>query len=162
MPLRRLRFTTWQLITAVAVLAVVCRFGGAVVHHPSPRTSLPPLVTLYLTWVCCDGLGFICVTPILARPTKCVALTVLALLAVAGLAAESRWTDFLERSRYHSGQADLCRRSSEGQLGPLICCGEGRCIVVHIPQAQSQEERAEMARNADYHARLADYYQSRW
>jgi hypothetical protein len=157
MRLFRVQFTIWRLMTAVAVLAVVCRFGGALVHRPSARTLLPAVVTVYLTWVCCDGLGFICATPILARLKKCVALTGMALLSVAGLAAESRWTDFHERSRYHSGQADLCRWSSEGHYGPIICCGEDGCVVVRIPQAQSQEERAEMARLADYHARLAEY-----
>ena len=162
MPLRRLRFTTWQLITAVAVLAVVCRFGGAVVHHPSPRTSLPPLVTLYLTWVCCDGLGFICVTPILARPKKCVALAGLALLAVAGLAAERRWAEFDERASFHDGDAHRCRLRAEGEHGRSIACGEGGCVVFEIPRAQSAEDRTEMRRLADYHARLAKYYRSRW
>jgi hypothetical protein len=162
MLLLRPRFTIWRLMTGVAVLAVVCRFGASVVRHPSPRTCLSPLMILYLMWAGCDCLRILGVAPILSRPRRLLGLAPLVLLIVAATAAESRWADFRQRSRFHARQEVLCRLSAEGGHGQIIACGERGCAVEQVPQADSQEERAEMRRLAHYHARLAKYYQSRW
>jgi hypothetical protein len=162
MPLLRRQFTIWHLMMGVAVLAVVCRFGESVVRHPSPRTCLPPLMILYLMWACCDGLRIICAAPIWSRPSRLLAFSGLVLLFVAGTAAENRWADLRERSLSHARQAFLCRLSAEGRHGEIIGCGGGVCVRDQVPRADSQEERAEMLRLADHHARLAKYYQARW
>jgi hypothetical protein len=162
MPILRVQFTIWRLMTAVAVMAVVCRFGGAPIHYLAPRTCLPLVTALYLTWVCCDCLGNVCTTPILSRPRTYLSLSSQVLLALAALAVERRWTDFDERACFHDSEAHLCRRIAEGEHGRWIACGEESCVVTGIPPAQSEEDRTEKRRLADYHARLAKYYRSRW
>jgi hypothetical protein len=162
MPLLRPQFTIWRLMTGVVVLAVVCRFGESVVRHPSLGTCLPPLMILYLMWVCYDCLRSISAAPIWSRRNRLLALTGLVLLFLAGAAAESRWADFRESSLFHARQALLCRLSAEGGHGEIIGCGEGVCVIDQVPRVDGQEERAAMVRLAGHHDRLAKYYQARW
>jgi hypothetical protein len=158
----RPQFTIWRLMTGVAVLAAASRFGESVVRHPSPRTYVPTLMILYLIWAFCDCLRTICIGRVLSRPRMRLAVTGLVLLAVAAAAAENRWADFRGKSRLHDRQEVLCRLISEGEYGQIILCCEGGCVVYQVPQADTQEELAEMLRLADRHAHLAMYYRSRW
>jgi hypothetical protein len=162
MQLPPVRFTIWQLMVGIAGLAVVCRFGGSVVRHPSPRSFLPPLMILYMAWASYDGARIIGVGQTWLRRRISLALTGLALLIVVVTAANNRWADFRERGRFHARQELLCRLSAEGKSGQLISCGEGVCEATQIPRSESPAERAEMLRLADYHSCRVKYYQSRW
>src|SRR4051794_6120451 len=112
MGLLHVRFTLQRLMTSVAVLAIVCRFGESIVRHPSPRTCLPPVMILYLMWAFCDGFRIICLGLSWSTPRVRLAIAGFVLVVAAGAGADSRWADFREKARLHGRQAFLCRLSA--------------------------------------------------
>jgi hypothetical protein len=152
----------WRLMTGIAFLAIVCRFGPSCMRHPSPRTCLAPLMLAYLMSSGGECLQIICVGLARSKFKLFGTLTGLVLLAAIGAAAESRWADLQSRRLFHQSEAHRFRLSAEGEYGRMFSCTLEHCVVAEIPQASSPEQRAEMRRLADYHAQMAVYYGSRW
>jgi hypothetical protein len=142
---------------AVAVTAILCTFGPAVVRNPSPRSLVPLLTAVYLAWAMFDAL----------RKLADVSPRALAIIvpAVALVFASAIWhwqtvRHFQLIASFHSWQSHLYESSVQsGGGGVIVACGSGGCVFMEVPVARGASERAKMRTLAIYHASLRDKYQ---